>query len=66
MTQQTPAVNPWTDDENIYFPRPRMKTFWNLDYFERIILPLLDFPHGGQAGSGGGRSVRAVVVFERI
>ena len=38
MTQQPPAVNPWSDDDNSAFLRLRMKTFWNGDYFERIIL----------------------------
>jgi hypothetical protein len=37
MSQQTPTHNPWTDDEAAAFLRLRMKSFWNLDYFERII-----------------------------
>lgn len=57
MTQQ-PAVNPWSDDDNSAFLRLRMKTFWNGDYFERIILPLLDLPQSGRVldvgcGNGG-------------
>lgn len=58
MTQQPPTVNPWSDDDNSVFLRLRMKTFWNGDYFERIILPLLDLPHSGRVldvgcGNGG-------------
>jgi ubiquinone/menaquinone biosynthesis C-methylase UbiE len=59
MTQQpSSTVNPWTDDENARFLRLRMKTFWNLDYFERVILPLLSFPQGASVldvgcGNGG-------------
>ena len=59
MTQQTSTtVNPWSDDDNSVFLRLRMKTFWNGDYFERIILPLLDLPQSGRVldvgcGNGG-------------
>lgn len=47
MTQH-PTVNLWSDDDNSAFLRLRMKTFWNFDYFERIILPLLDLPQSGR------------------
>lgn len=58
MTQQTNTHNPWQDDETARFLRLRMKTFWNLDTVERIILPLLDFPPNGHildvgCGNGG-------------
>ncbi len=60
MTTQKPppAVNPWADDENAAFLRLRMKTFWNQDYFEKIVLPLLDLPNNGHVldvgcGNGG-------------
>lgn len=57
MTQQTPTVNPWSDDDNSAFLRLRMKTFWNFDYFERIIIPFLDLPQSGlilDVGCGNG------------
>lgn len=59
MTTQKPlpSVNPWTDDENAAFLRLRMKTFWNLDYFETIVLPLLNLPknaHVLDVGCGNG------------
>ena len=57
MTQQPPTVNPWSDDDNSAFLRLRMKTFWNFDYFERIILQLLDLPQSGcvlDVGCGNG------------
>lgn len=58
MSQQTPSVNPWTDDENARYLRLRMKTFWNTDYFQKVVLPLLDLPKDGQVldvgcGNGG-------------
>ena len=58
MSQPTIIVNPWSDDKTARFLRLRMKTFWNPDYFERIILPLLNFPQNGHIldvgwGNGG-------------
>jgi len=57
MTTQS-SINPWADDEHARFLRLRMKTFWNFDYFEKIVLPLLDLPKDGQVldvgcGNGG-------------
>ena len=57
MSQQTSPVNPWTDEKNARFLRLRMKSFWNTDYFEKIILPLLDLPNNGfilDVGCGNG------------
>lgn len=37
--------------------KSRLETFWNADYLERIVLPLLDIPQGGlvlDVGSGYG------------
>ncbi len=58
MSQISPTSNPWTDEETVRFLRLRMKTFWNMDYFQRVILPLLDFPPNGHildvgCGNGG-------------
>ncbi len=58
MSQQTNSHNPWQDDETARFLRLRMKSFWNMDYFQRIVLPLLDFPPHGHildvgCGNGG-------------
>ena len=57
MTTQS-SINPWSDDENARFLRLRMKTFWNMDYFEKIVLPLMDLPNQAQVldvgcGNGG-------------
>lgn len=57
MTTQ-PSTNIWSDDEHALYLRLRMKTFWNMDYFEKVVLPLLDLPKDGQildvgCGNGG-------------
>jgi ubiquinone/menaquinone biosynthesis C-methylase UbiE len=57
MTAQS-SFNPWADDEGARIRRLRMKTFWNMDYFEKIVLPLMDLPNNGQVldvgcGNGG-------------
>ncbi len=52
MSTQTPPHNPWIDDETARFLRLRMKTFWNMDYFQHIILPLLNFLAGGHGRPG--------------
>ena len=59
MTTQTapPPFNPFTDDDLAALLRLRMKTYWNMDYFERIVLPLLDLPQRGcvlDVGCGNG------------
>lgn len=48
----------WADEENARLLQLRVKTFYNTDYFDRIILPLLDFPQAGMVldvgcGNGG-------------
>ena len=57
MTTQS-SFNPWEDDEGARIYRLRMKTFWNMDYFEKIVLPLIELPNNGQVldvgcGNGG-------------
>jgi hypothetical protein len=39
----------WKHENAITNLRLRVKTFYNADYFERIILPLLDLPRAGHA-----------------
>lgn len=51
MTAQTasqPQNSIWTDEDTARFLRLRVKTFYNADYFERIVMPLLDLPPAGQ------------------
>jgi len=49
MSTQTPQQQGtiWADEEMAKFLRLRVKTFYNTDYFERIVLPLLDLPPEG-------------------
>jgi SAM-dependent methyltransferase len=47
----------WKSDAEAELLATRSEGFWNLDYFERVILPLLDLPHGAKVldvGSGNG------------
>jgi SAM-dependent methyltransferase len=48
----------WTDEYTAELLRLRVKTFYNVDYFDHIILPLIDIPYKGQVldvgcGHGG-------------
>lgn len=38
----------WADENTAKYLRLRVKTFYNTDYFERIVLPLLDIPAGAR------------------
>jgi ubiquinone/menaquinone biosynthesis C-methylase UbiE len=38
----------WDDERRARILGLRMKTFYNADYFDRIVLPLLDVPPGGR------------------
>lgn len=38
----------WADEDMANFLRLRIKTFYNGDYFERIILPLMNIPQNGR------------------
>jgi hypothetical protein len=38
----------WTDEDSAKVLRLRSKTFYNNDYFDRIILPLLDIPRAAR------------------
>lgn len=47
----------WAGEEEATFLRRRIGSFWNDDYLERIVLPLLALPHGAavlDVGSGYG------------
>ena len=39
----------WDDERRAWILGLRMKTFYNPDYFDRIVLPLLDVPPGMKA-----------------
>lgn len=43
-----PANSVWASPQTADFLRLRMRTFYNADYFERIVLPLMAIPQGGQ------------------
>jgi len=45
-TQQQKSI--WADEDTARFLRLRVKTFYNADYFERIVMPLLNLPPAGQ------------------
>ena len=38
----------WIDENTASYLRLRIKTFYNADYFDRIVLPLLDIPAAWQ------------------
>ena len=55
--QPNQSENKWTDERMARMLRARIETFWNADYMERIVLPLLDIPpqaHALDVGSGYG------------
>jgi len=59
-TQSNPQAqgSVWKDENVITTLRLRVKTFYNADYFERIVLPLLDLPPSARVldvgcGNGG-------------
>src|ERR1051326_5986545 len=42
------AMSHWDDERFARILGLRMKTFYNADYFDRIVLPLLDIPNAGR------------------
>src|SRR5512136_2964482 len=44
----------WADENVIQALQIREKTFYNADYFERIVMPLLDLPDSGRILDVGG------------
>ena len=59
-TQNTaqPQDSYWADEEMVKYLRLRIKTLYNADYFERIVLPLMNIPQNGHTldvgcGCGG-------------
>jgi hypothetical protein len=45
----------WADESVIQPLQIREKTFYNADYFERIVMPLLDLPASGRILPGSSR-----------
>jgi ubiquinone/menaquinone biosynthesis C-methylase UbiE len=43
-----PDNSVWADENMAMTLRSRIKTFYNADYFERIVMPLLDLPSSGR------------------
>lgn len=55
--QQQRSASIWTNDDEVKLLRRRALNFWNRDYLERIIMPILSLPKGAQVldvGSGYG------------